>query len=109
VLLIGGVAACFNRATSMSILIPLAFLSGALLGLKFKVFTLAPGIVLTAIAALAVGIAREESLSSTLVGELSSVIALQIGYVGGLLARCAASLARAAVHRKAPFQAESLR
>jgi hypothetical protein len=93
----------------MSVLIPLTFLSGAVLGLRFKVFSLAPGIVLTTIAVLVVGITCGKSLGSTLLGELLAVIALQIGYVGGLLARYAASLARAGVHRKAPLQAESLR
>jgi hypothetical protein len=93
----------------MSVLIALAFLSGAVLGLRFKVFALAPGIVLTIIAVLVFGIASGKGLGSTLLGELLAVIALQIGYVGGLLARYAASLARAGTHRKTPLQAESLR
>jgi hypothetical protein len=93
----------------MSILIPLAFLSGVVLGLRFNVFALAPGIVLTSIAALAMGIARGESLGSTLLGELLALIALQIGYVGGILAHCALTLTRTGAHRKAPLQAEPLR
>jgi hypothetical protein len=113
VFLTGGIAGCLNwsrfGAASMSILIPMIFLSGAVLGLKFKLFALVPAMALTALVVPMIGMALAQSLSSVLLGGLLALVALQIGYVGGILARYTMTEAQTRAHRKTPFQVESLR
>jgi hypothetical protein len=87
----------------MSILTLLVFLSGAVLGMKFRVFILAPAIGLSVLAAFAVAQARGDPLLTLLVSALLAVIALQIGYLAGILTR------HALVSGRIPFQAHSIR
>jgi hypothetical protein len=93
----------------MSILILLAFLTGAVLGMRFKVFVLAPAFVFAAIAVFAAGIVRGDSLRAMLVAGMLALISLQIGYLGGILTRYAVTLARAGSRRKTSLQAQSIR
>jgi uncharacterized protein YqgC (DUF456 family) len=92
----------------MSILILLVFLSGAVLGMKFRVFVLAPGIGLSVLAVLALGCARGASLPTLLVAATLAVVAVQIGYLAGILTRHTIMSARVGSSRKAPLQAHSI-
>ena len=93
----------------MSILILLLFLGGAALGMKFRVFILAPAVGLSVLAVFAVAQARGDALPTLLVSTLLAVIAVQIGYVAGILTRHALVSARIGSSRKAPLQAHSIR
>ncbi len=93
----------------MSILILLVCLTGTVLGMRFKVFILAPAIGFTIVAVFAAGMARGDGLSAILVGGLLALICLQMGYLGGVLTRYIMTLARAGSRRKAPLQTESAR
>jgi hypothetical protein len=93
----------------MSILTLLVFLSGAVLGTKFRVFILAPAIGLSVLAVFAVAQARGDTLPTLLVSALLAVIALQIGYLAGILTRHALVSVRIGSSRKAPLEAHSIR
>jgi hypothetical protein len=93
----------------MSILTLLVFLSGAVLGMKFRVFILAPAIGLSVLAVFAVAQARGDPLPTLLVSALLAVIALQIGYLAGILTRHALASVGIVSSRKAPLQAHSIR
>ena len=56
---------------------------GAALGLRFKAFVLVPAIAVSSLGALAIGIGSGDSIWSSLLGMLSVVTALQIGYIAG--------------------------
>ena len=90
-------------------LILLVCLTGAVLGMRFKVLILAPAIGVTIIAVFAAGMARGEDLPAILLAGLLALICLQIGYLGGVLTRYTMTLARAGSRRKAPLQTESAR
>ena len=93
----------------MSMLILLAFLLGAVLGMRFKVFILIPAIGFALIAILAGGIARGNSVSGTLIVAVLASSCLQIGYLLGIIARYSVALTRAGRPRKASIEAESAR
>ena len=56
---------------------------GVMLGLRFKVFVLIPGIAVSSITGLAMGIGRGDSIWSSLLVTLLAITALQIGYIAG--------------------------
>jgi len=91
----------------MSMLILLAFLLGAVLGMRFKVFILIPAIGFALIGILAGGIARGNGVSSTLIAAVLASSCLQIGYLLGIIYSVA--LNRAGRQRKASIEAESAR
>ena len=93
----------------MSTLILLVCLTGAVLGMRFKVLILAPAIGVTFIAVSATGMARGEGLPTILLAGLLALICLQIGYLGGVLTRYTMTPARAGSQRKAPLRTESVR
>jgi len=94
----------------MSMLILLVSLIGAVLGLRFKVLILIPAIGFTIIAAVATGIAGGNGLLAILLAGVLASTCLQIGYLGGILARYSITLARAGSSpRKDSIQAESAR
>ena len=93
----------------MSIPILLVFLTGAVLGLRFKVLVLVPAMGLGTIAVITTGMARGYGLRAILISAVLAVICVQIGYFGGLLTRYATALARAGSQRKPSIQAESAR
>jgi hypothetical protein len=64
-----------------------ALFIGTVLGMRFKVLILAPAIVICSVAILGVGIARDGSLWSTLLGIVSVLAALQMGYLAGSVIR----------------------
>ena len=90
----------------MSILILLVFLSGAVLGMKFRVFILAPAVGLSILAVCAVGHARGDAVPTLLVAATLALIAIQIGYLAGILIPY--TLVRGGSSRKAPLQAHSI-
>lgn len=92
----------------MAILILLVFLSGAVLGMRFKILILAPAAAGVIVAAVATGMVRGENLSAVLLAGLLAIICLQIGYLGGILTRYTITLARAG-SRKTSLQTESAR
>ncbi len=57
---------------------------GALLGLRFKVFVLAPAITIGSAGALAIGIALNDGLSSIVLAMAVTIAALQVGYFSGM-------------------------
>ena len=71
----------------MSVLMLLAFLIGAVLGMRFKVLVLIPAIGFTLIAVLAACFVGGESLSITMVTAVFTASCLQIGYLGGVATR----------------------
>ena len=91
----------------MFISILLVFLTGAVLGLRFKVLALVPAMGLAIVAITATGMARGYGLPAILIAGVLGLICVQIGYVGGLLTRYAMTLVRAGSHRKATVPAKS--
>jgi len=76
----------------MSTLALLAFLAGAVLGTRFKVLVLVPAIGLTIAAALARGVIAGDSASWVAITAFAAATCMQIGYLGGLVARHATML-----------------
>ena len=93
----------------MSTVILLAFLLGAVLGMRFKVFILIPAIGLIFIAILAGAIACGSGMAGTLIAAVLASSSLQIGYVLGTIAQYSVALARAERLRKASLQIGSAR
>lgn len=93
----------------MSVLVPLVFLTGVLLGLRFRIFILAPAFGFAIVVVVATGTVRGEDPFSILLAALLALVSLQIGYVGGILTRYAFTLARAEIRRKASLRVESVR
>jgi len=91
----------------MSILTLLLFFTGAVLGMRFKVLVLVSAIGFASIIVFAAEIIRGESLRVTLVTVMLTLIALQIGYLGSILARYAVWSLRASLQSKASLHAES--
>jgi hypothetical protein len=95
----------------MSTLILLVFLTGAVLGLRFKVLILAPAIGLALIVVVAMAIARGDGVASILLAGALASVCLQVGYLGGILTRYTMTLARVRSRTrrdsKASLQAES--
>jgi hypothetical protein len=65
----------------------LSTLTGAVLGLRFKVLILVPAIVLVAAVTLGVGITHGDGLGSLLLAMLLAITGLQMGYFGGTVTR----------------------
>ncbi len=93
----------------MSAPIFLAFLIGAVLGMRFKVLILIPAIGLAWIVILAAGIARSDSISAILIATVLASTCLQIGYLCGTVTRYSVALARIGRTRKDSLQAQSAR
>jgi len=93
----------------MSMLILLAFLLGAVLGMRFKVFILIPAIGFTLLAVLLVGAARGDSVSGMLIAAVLASSCLQIGYMFGIIARYSVALARVGRLRKISLRVQSAR
>lgn len=93
----------------MSAPILLAFLIGAALGMRLKVFILFPAIGLAWIVILAAGIARSDSISAILIAAVLASTCLQIGYLCGTATRYSIALARIGRTRKGSLHAQSAR
>ena len=85
----------------MLMLAMITLMTGVLLGTRFKFLILIPATVFAAVAILTVGVAHADDAGSIAVAMLVAVICLQAGYLGGLFARYAAVMMRAARIRKA--------
>jgi hypothetical protein len=83
----------------------MTFMTGILLGMRFRFLILIPATVFAFAAILAVGIAHADDASSMMVAMVIAAICLQAGYLGGLFSRFAAVVMRAARIRKAVPQA----
>jgi hypothetical protein len=79
----------------MSMLILLVFLTGAVLGARYRVLALVPAAAIALIAVFATGTALSLSLAAVVLMALAALVCLQIGYMGGLLTRYTATMARA--------------
>jgi hypothetical protein len=93
----------------MSTLILVIFLTGAVLGMRFKVLILAPAMGLAILAVIAIGVACAYGIPDTLFAGVLALICVQVGYLSGLLTRYTIALARAGSKRKASVQAETVR
>jgi len=76
-------------------LLLLAILVGAVLGMRFKVLVLIAAIGLTVPAILAAGIIRGDSVASFAVTAILAGTCLQIGYLAGAVTRYTTAAARA--------------
>lgn len=90
----------------MSVLTLLAFLTGTVLGMRFKVLILIPAIGLASIATLVDGIAHSHSASVILIASALASICLQIGYLCGIITRYVFAVARTPSRHKATLYAE---
>jgi hypothetical protein len=79
----------------MSVFIPVLFLAGAVLGMRFRVFILIPAIGFAMVVVLAAGIASGASLAAILTAAVLASICLQFGYLGGIGTRYSMALIRA--------------
>jgi hypothetical protein len=82
----------------MSMFVVLVFLTGALLGMRFKVLVLIPAIGLAVIAVLWIGILRGDNASIVFIWAMLAGSCLQIGYL------CGIALARIRHPRKVSLQ-----
>ncbi len=92
----------------MPILAIIAGLTGATLGLRFKVLILIPAFALSIPLTALVGHAQGTGFVKTLLAEAIVIAALQIGYLVGVLTRgavAAARLSRRPAANKRPIQA----
>jgi hypothetical protein len=89
------------RLLEMSMLAIITLLTGAPLGMRFKVLVLVPAVTLAIVAVFAGGIAHHEEAGSIGLAMLVAIIGLQLGYLGGLGASQAVIAVRAARVRRA--------
>lgn len=85
----------------MSMLILLVFLTGAVLGMRFKVIILVPAATIALFAIFAAGVALGHTMTAVGLTALLALVCLQIGYLGGLLTRYSVTMVRAAPLRAA--------
>jgi hypothetical protein len=67
---------------------------GAALGLRFRVFALLPVIFLEFVILTATGIASDHGGQWIVFANLAGIVCVQVGYIGGILARSLLSAAR---------------
>jgi hypothetical protein len=72
----------------------LSLLTGAVLGMRFKVFVLLPAIFVIGASILAVEVATSHSAGWAAIVAAAAVTTLQIGYLGGVGVRYAVALTR---------------
>jgi hypothetical protein len=84
----------------MSIFLPVLFLVGAVLGMRFKVLILIAAIGFAMVVVLAGGIAGGASLTAISIAAGLASICLQFGYLGGIGTRYSMALIRAARSRQ---------
>jgi len=98
----------------MTILASLCFLVGAVLGLRFKVLILVPVTGLSWVLVIANGIVNGESLWRLALALVVVATAIQLGYVGGMVAQLvfgstdSARSTEAREHRPAPDAARRI-
>jgi hypothetical protein len=68
---------------TMALLAGMAILAGAILGTRFKVFVLVPAIVVGSAASIGASLAEGDGPWAIVLAAFLTVIALQIGYLGG--------------------------
>ena len=78
----------------MAMLALLSFLTGTVLGMRFKVLVLLPAIACELPIALAVGIFRQPGLVSVTLVSAAAIACLQIGYLAGIAIRHSLAAAR---------------
>jgi ABC-type proline/glycine betaine transport system permease subunit len=83
----------------MAMLVLLSFLSGTVLGMRFKVLVLLPAIACALPIALAVG-NRQPGIGSVALVSAATVACLQIGYSAGIAIRRSLAAARMSGRRK---------
>jgi len=83
----------------------ITLLAGMVLGQRFKVLILLPGITVVVIAAVAIGIARAEHFGSIALMAVVAATALQVGYLIGMAIRAFLVFARASRPYRGPVAA----
>jgi hypothetical protein len=89
----------------MSMVVSIALITGAVLGMRFRFLILVPATVFAAIAILTIGLTHADDASSIAVAMLIAAICLQAGYLCGLFTRYARVMMRLARRRRAFPQA----
>jgi hypothetical protein len=87
----------------MAMLALLSFLTGTVLGMRFRVLVLVPAIACALPTAVAVGIFREHAFGSVILVAAATVTCLQIGYMAGIAVRHFLAAARMSGRRDAPL------
>jgi hypothetical protein len=82
----------------MMILILIGVLVGAVLGLRFKVFVLAPVICIALVIVAVDGVARGDELWRLAVSMIVIATAVQLGYILGIVIQFVMDLARSTHH-----------
>ena len=93
----------------MSIVVILALLLGAVLGMRFKVLVLLPAIACAVIIVATGGIASGVHGLAIVVMAVVASICLQLGYFGGVMTRYVMVAARAGRSAKISRQVETVR
>ena len=65
----------------------MAIFIGAILGMRFRVFILLPATAVFVLAALWEGLARQDSVGSVLLSVSAAILAVNLGYIGGMFVR----------------------
>ena len=91
----------------MSVLLPVAFLIGAALGLRFKVLILVPATGIALIGILASGLIGGTRVIDIMIVAALVAACLQFGYISGNFVRYAPWLSRVMQRRKLPRQVKS--
>ncbi|WP_298885747.1 hypothetical protein [uncultured Bradyrhizobium sp.] len=86
----------------MAMIIIFSALGGAVLGTRFKVFILFPVSLLALVAVTSGLMLGGSSLSRSLTVAIASIVALQLGYLGGVATRFVMVAARLRSLRKQP-------
>jgi len=76
-----------------------SWLIGAVLGTRFRVHALLPAALLGFVMLALVAVIKEVAISSMLAALAVHVVALQLGYMGGVFARFCITAARTPSHR----------
>lgn len=74
-------------------------LVGAVLGIRFRIHVMAPAVLLGLITIAIIAVVEGAAISSALATMAVYVVAMQLGYLGGLFARFCMAAARVPSHR----------
>jgi hypothetical protein len=78
-----------------------SWLVGAVLGLRFRLLALVPFVLIGIVTITTAPLLCVTTLQTTISAEIIFIVAIQFGYVGGLLTRAAITASRApAAHRR---------
>jgi hypothetical protein len=87
----------------MAVLAILSFLTGTVLGMRFRVMVLIPAITCALAIAVAIGVFRQHTVGSVALIAAATVTSLQIGYMAGIAIRHFLAAVRTPGRRDAPL------